>query len=43
MGVLRDFSLRYTSISEICILGALYPNVKIVDFLDNIWLTQVKG
>jgi hypothetical protein len=32
MGVLRDFSVRYTSISEICILGALYPSIKIVDF-----------
>jgi hypothetical protein len=43
MGVLRDFSLRNTSISEICIPGGLYPSLKTVDLSDNIWLTQVKG
>lgn len=43
MPVLRDFTLRNTSISRICFPEGAYPSLQTVDLSGNFGLTQVMG
>lgn len=43
MPVLRDFTLKDTSISQICITETVAPRLETADLSRNAWLTQVNG
>lgn len=43
MPVLRDFTLKKTSISQICITETVAPRLETADLSRNAWLTQVNG
>lgn len=43
MPVLRDFTFKKTSISQICITETVAPRLETADLSRNAWLTQVSG